>query len=455
MTNSGIRRPVRWLCDMAILRLMLLVLFLVTNITQIGRSDSNDSGTIESKEVRALSDEDKAKLQRRRKRFEDLTAAEQQRIRTLHATIESRDDRDALVAVINRYGEFLKSLSSSEKKELLDLPREERLDKIRAIKAHKEKQRLMESLSDNVKIADVESFVKWLDEIATRTVKSDLKKDPNRRYARDAMRDQRSRIRWFFFRNMKSRKSNAFHEATSEDIQNLRASLGEYLQALYAKTTTLDQKRELTHSLFEAILFNRIRPQFEAKELERFAREKLDERARRELKDLKGDAYARRLEDFAWYAKRDELFGNMYPRSRRPWFGRGPGRPPGEFGGRFGHPPRERGGEGRGPDDGRASFRRGPHDGDGRRGGDGRRRGDGRRGGRDRRGGEGERGGEGRGPIRGFGPPPHQGPGLEGPPFDGPPPRPESDGPADSSASQRRSAPKGDDQGTASKKSEK
>lgn len=78
--------------------------------------------------------EEKAALLRKKERFDRLSQAERQRMRDLHASIESRQDSERLRTVLERYNEWLKTLPTVERSKLLGLPAEERIKRIKSLR---------------------------------------------------------------------------------------------------------------------------------------------------------------------------------------------------------------------------------------------------------------------------------------------------------------------------------
>lgn len=76
----------------------------------------------------------KKQLLERHKQFQAFTPNERERLRNLHREIESDSDRDELRQVMNRYYDWLKTLSSYELMELRKLSPEERIERIKALK---------------------------------------------------------------------------------------------------------------------------------------------------------------------------------------------------------------------------------------------------------------------------------------------------------------------------------
>lgn len=66
-------------------------------------------------------------------RFRQLPPAEKQRLHELHRTIETDPARDELLATLDRYAEWLQTLSAAQRAELMQLPSAERIERIRQL----------------------------------------------------------------------------------------------------------------------------------------------------------------------------------------------------------------------------------------------------------------------------------------------------------------------------------
>ncbi|NLY00735.1 MAG: hypothetical protein GXY83_31965 [Rhodopirellula sp.] len=84
--------------------------------------------------IEALDPSKKEDLLRRRQLFDDLEPAEQDRLRKLHVQLQESPDGDELAGIMQRYCEWLAGLNSSyERAELLELPPEERVKRIKKL----------------------------------------------------------------------------------------------------------------------------------------------------------------------------------------------------------------------------------------------------------------------------------------------------------------------------------
>lgn len=112
--------------------------------------------------VEEMTMEEKEELRQKQERFVSLSQQEQDRIRKLHDELTTRDDADKLRAVLERYHAWLATLSSAERAELLSLPADQRLDRIKKMMAKQEDDRFKKEVSDKLTSEDREAIMKWL-----------------------------------------------------------------------------------------------------------------------------------------------------------------------------------------------------------------------------------------------------------------------------------------------------
>ncbi len=83
----------------------------------------------------------KAELRRAQEQFAALGPAEQQRLHDLHDQIEVHPRSDELLAVMERYCEWVNTLAPSERADLRELPPEKRIEKIRELREEQSRRR--------------------------------------------------------------------------------------------------------------------------------------------------------------------------------------------------------------------------------------------------------------------------------------------------------------------------
>ena len=123
-----------------------------------------DNYSKQAAQVASLSSEQKAELLRKKDRFDKLTDAEKQRLRDLHAELTSSADAATLETVMRNYCNWLRYLPPRERDEVLSLPIEDRIKRIKEIVKRQEAQRLRDYVTYYLPQADHEALYTFLDD---------------------------------------------------------------------------------------------------------------------------------------------------------------------------------------------------------------------------------------------------------------------------------------------------
>ncbi len=126
------------------------------------RAMETESEQARRERVEKMSIEEKEELRQKQERFVSLTEQEQQRIRQLHEDLTTREDADKLRGVLERYHAWLTTLSSAERAELLSLPTDQRIERIKKMMQKQEDERFKKEVSDKLTGEDREAIMKWL-----------------------------------------------------------------------------------------------------------------------------------------------------------------------------------------------------------------------------------------------------------------------------------------------------
>ncbi len=122
-----------------------------------------DSYADRTAKVAAMTSEQKSELLRKKSRFDGLEEPERQRLRDLHAELEASPDCIALKKVMAHYCNWLRNLSARDRDEVLSLPLEDRIKRIKEIVSRQEAQRLRDYVTYYLPQADHEALYKFLD----------------------------------------------------------------------------------------------------------------------------------------------------------------------------------------------------------------------------------------------------------------------------------------------------
>ena len=289
--------------------------------------------------------EEKQELLRKKERFDKLLADEQRRLRELHHSISSAENAPQLQGTLSRYSQWLRSLSSAERAELLVLPCDERIAKIKEIVRRQEAQRFRQFAGSDLPDQDKDIIYEWLKEFVAKhedEIVSALSPDFRRRLSPDPERRRKSLIFWFGFR----RPGGEAPYTTRDDFALLLPKLSEATRRELEKIPP-EEKENAASELVRATVYSKMMPQVKEEDLKEFF-SKLTPTERARLDSQNPDQMKRELT-------------RMYHSSQ---FRNRDGRPPGDgphfgpsgdnprFGPRGSGPPRGNG-DRRGPSDGK------------------------------------------------------------------------------------------------------
>jgi hypothetical protein len=320
----------------------------------IAASGSALAQTESTGQVRArletMSAEAKSLLDSKQQQFYRLSEAEQEHLRRLHVDLNSSPEGQQLRGVMERYVNWLKTLPSGQRAELLSLAPEDRLREIKRLLQEQEAVRMRGFVARELSDADLKAISSWMEDFVRRQEAEILDKQPllKERLARE--RD--SRKRWLLiYMAVRMGPSRDLLRPTPEDLERLKGQLSKEAQQELDKARQEGKLVELAERWMRATMFSRrFVPQVSPEELQRFYEQDLEPREREYLESLPAERMQGELTRM-YHAHRfrtmmeTELPG--FPRPGGPWGGRGGPRSgsPGKPGG-FGPPG---GGPGDGP----------------------------------------------------------------------------------------------------------
>lgn len=113
--------------------------------------------------LEALSPDEKTALFQKKVRFDALPPAEQTRLRELNTAITKSAHSEQLHTTLDRYHEWLKTLTTKQRADLLELPADKRIERIKEIMQEQERARLRELGGQKLPEADIEAIFNWID----------------------------------------------------------------------------------------------------------------------------------------------------------------------------------------------------------------------------------------------------------------------------------------------------
>jgi hypothetical protein len=313
-------------------------------VVKLARGD----GSLDQRRA-AIQDMEAAEQERLRRnfdRFSDLPPAEQERLHRLHEAIERESNADELRAVMDRYFEWLKTLSALERAELKDLPPEARIKRIGEIKqeqARREEERNLmgnprgDWLGDAMRNQggrapspeDLPGLFRWIEEVAPKYEARFLESIPEdgRQQARDELKKAGSPgreqdvlgqmwLRWQMWH------PGELPPVTDEEFKSLRDKLTEETRQWLVEKSDADQRKVLTgwirFLVMQKFAFRRGGPRFQAaseKELAKFL-ETISPDERDRLLSLPGEEMRRQLMWAYMRSKMPELPSFYHPGGR-------------------------------------------------------------------------------------------------------------------------------------------
>jgi hypothetical protein len=117
--------------------------------------------------IDALTPEEKVKLLQKKERFDALSVAERDQLRKLHSELTSQPDGDRMFGVLKRYNNWLKTLTSAQQAELMELPIDKRLAKIKELQRSQIESHFLD-LSFQLEKEDIHTIYAWMEDFVTR-----------------------------------------------------------------------------------------------------------------------------------------------------------------------------------------------------------------------------------------------------------------------------------------------
>jgi hypothetical protein len=268
------------MCRKLLLGLMLLSLI----APQAVRAEEDESVAERRERVEHMTPEQKAELKQKQERFANLSPAEQERIRKLHEEINGCKDKDKLKNTLERYHHWLATLSSGERNELLSLPQDKRIAKIKELMDKQEDQRFKTLVAAKLTKEDREAIVHWLGDYVDEhhdEIMESLPEEWRPRGEGDAVRFPLMGVmarRWSTEENAKGPRP------TKADFDKLTASLSDDARKTIEGVKEADKRDKLALKWVGAAIWSRrAPPPVSPEELNKFyvnlsptEREKLD-----------------------------------------------------------------------------------------------------------------------------------------------------------------------------------
>jgi hypothetical protein len=301
--------------------------------------------------LQAMSAAEKLELEAKRSRFYNLTEHDQRRLREVHQELCEAEDGQRLRQVMQNYSKWLKSLQSGVRAELVTLPPESRVEKIKELLQEQENWRMRKYVMPELTPDDRKVIVRWMEEYVAAHEEEILQHmSPHWRSRWDSY-DAAERLNRLIFAVTTNRSVRELLLPDEQQMEDLKSRLSPTAR----KELDLAEREKRLGELAErwlraAMIIRHAPPQVSREELQRFY-SGLDARQREYFESMSAERMEQELTRFYHFSRFRRFSdadrtpfvprpgeGGWGGRSRggRPGGERPPGPPPGE---RPGKPP--------------------------------------------------------------------------------------------------------------------
>jgi len=259
----------------------LLIIALVSSsfaIPHEANAEKTSSDRLESKSL-----EQKNELLRKKKRFDNLSAEEQQRLRELHEKITTNPDAGRLKQTLVRYNEWLKTLDPIQQAELQGLSMEDRIAKIKELCQRQDERTLRAFAELKLPQEDIRKIFMWMENFISSHEEEILAAMPPRyktQYKNAQPVQRRALLRGAFIRGIPRREVPIPNQ---EDVEMLLSRVTPRTREVI--TIEPEARQKILNWFAEIAVFRKMRPVSD-EELRQFYREILSDQQRTELDDL-------------------------------------------------------------------------------------------------------------------------------------------------------------------------
>lgn len=276
---------------------------------------ADDALTERRNRIAAMTAAEKEQLARRYERFLALSAAEQDRLRALHQALEEDPTAEELRAVMLRYHRWLTRLPTAQRAELLAMDPEERLEKIRQLRAaERARQR------GRLTAEDRQVVMRWLEQL----VQARLPAEERKRLG--SLPEQQRRAELARLAIQRRQQNLRLGTSLEENVRALREALSPRAQQALDAETTVEGRRALLAAWIRQALgdvygrgpFRRREPP-DPQVLLRFMNEELTPQERQQLTGLSEEALLLRLQRLYFQRQSQRNPSEPGPRRRPLW----------------------------------------------------------------------------------------------------------------------------------------
>jgi hypothetical protein len=239
-------------------------------LAALGAARAEAAPPVENKEpyaqtaarLETMTPEEKAKLLQKRERFDALSAAERDRLRKLHSELTSQPDGNRLFGVLKRYNNWLKTLTSAQQAELMELPIDKRLAKIKELQQSQIESHFLD-LSFQLEKEDIHTIYAWMEDFVTRRQDEILAKMDPRFSAMIVSTPNPFSRRYLLVRTVFGRRpqpDSLLPMPTEQDFSALATQLSPTLQYELVMQKTDENRRNLVMTCARYAVYARFAP---------------------------------------------------------------------------------------------------------------------------------------------------------------------------------------------------
>jgi hypothetical protein len=294
-------------------RLVLMGVAAASIMPAVGARADADSQQDCRERLEKMTGAEKEELRRKKERFDRLSPDQQDRLRQLHEKLSKDPQSARLRQIMVRYGEWLKTLPSGQRAELLSMLPDQRIAQIKKYTEQQERQRFHELVLKKLKPEDYGIILRWFEEKLLAGLTADQRKDVERQ------RDPRGRIMDILrlSRQLAGDQNPRFLDrltVTEHDVQELATRpLSSEARAALEQAPNLEAKQRIVRNWAGAAVFSRITPRVSNQALQRFLEEHVDPKRREYLENLPRDRMLSELRKMYYMSRFRDGDGERFP----------------------------------------------------------------------------------------------------------------------------------------------
>jgi hypothetical protein len=232
--NARHQIALRWVAPLAVLSAACLTI-------GAGASPTADEMQARRARVAAMDPAAQQELLRRYEQFQALPPEEQQRLRRLQADLDADPDSKRLRQVLERYHEWLKSITTAERATLAELSPKERVKEIERLQRHQIYAQRLEALEPG----DLVEIHRWIDEMIDehrQELEAGLSGRGREFYQRQSDPEAKKMVLVY---RLFGRRGKDESLVTPQDIARLTSRLSDSAKATLAEAPTPEERRRV------------------------------------------------------------------------------------------------------------------------------------------------------------------------------------------------------------------